>query len=131
MSTDRTRPGDVSNKATQTEHVAEEDQEPFYVSARVERALSEAARTGRDINIGGALYRKVNHGERAGDRVVGGWTEVMWGALDYDGSMDWEPERADAEKTAEQYDLPLYRVSIVHEQVIRPEEGRSVDGDPA
>jgi hypothetical protein len=35
---------------------------PFFVSAGVESALAEAARVGRDINIAGALYRKVNHG---------------------------------------------------------------------
>lgn len=34
----------------------------FYVSAGADRALSEAARTGRDIVIAGAHYRKTNHG---------------------------------------------------------------------
>lgn len=43
----------------------ETEVEPYYVSAAVERALTEAARTGRDVNIGGALYRKANHGEQA------------------------------------------------------------------
>jgi hypothetical protein len=55
---------DGSSAVYESSHVfVRQEQEPYYVSALVECALSEAARTGRDINIGGALYRKVNHGQ--------------------------------------------------------------------
>jgi hypothetical protein len=47
-----------------SDQVAEKDA-PFFVSAGASRALTEAARIGRDINIAGALYRKINHGESA------------------------------------------------------------------
>lgn len=49
--------------------------------------------------------------------------EVYYGALDGDGSMDWEESRESAEATAVKYDLPLYRVTITYEPLTRPGAG--------